>query len=249
VARLISIAIAYLALAGSLVRGAEPAPPPPAGVAARIEGPDSAVVGDLVILDASHSEGADFAWVAVGANKGFLPVDSGRRFVFATAQPGKYTFILAVGGGDQVATDTHELTIEAPLPPGPGPGPGPSPTPPDPALPDGKFALAKLARDWALSIDRESPLRRRQTAQSLAGSFRSIASAIAAGTLSNAESILEETRSANNRALGDQVDAWKPWGARLADTLTSLHRDGRLRTTSDYVTAWTEIAQGLEAVR
>ena len=87
-----------------------------------IEGPASAAPGDLVVLDAGSSIGAQkFVWTLVDSDKKFLAVDNGQRVVFASGKPAVYTFLLAVAGLDaegkaDVALVRHTLVIGAPTP-------------------------------------------------------------------------------------------------------------------------------------
>ena len=101
-----------------------------------ITGPKEAPVGDLVILDASQSQGLGFLWLLVNSDKSFLPVDGGVRCVFASGSPGKFIFVLVCSGtnnngGPAAATAKHELTVT-----GVTPVPNPNPQPkPDPIIP------------------------------------------------------------------------------------------------------------------
>lgn len=212
-----------------------------------IEGPERAALGDLVVLDASRSEANAFAWLLVGGPKSFLPVDQGRRCVFAAGTAGQYTFVLAVAGNDRVALARHLVTI-GPAPPPPVPPAPPTPPAPEP-LPHGKYDLARLARDWArLSVPLDGS-RRDASARSLAASFHSMASAISAGTLTLPAEILAETKRSNQAALGADIGAWRPWFALLAAKLEALNQSGVLKLADDYATAWREIAGGLAEVK
>lgn len=104
-----------------------------------ITGPKQGEPGDLIVLDASGSNGQAFRWVLVGTKKVFLPIDGGKRIVFAVGQPGEYTFVLVVGGQGQggaleVASAEWTITVGNPVPPTP-------PTPPEPPSP---FPMAGL---------------------------------------------------------------------------------------------------------
>lgn len=211
-----------------------------------IDAPAQATVGDLVVLSAEGSHASDFAWRLANSEKTFLPVDGGRRCVFSSGSPGKFVFVLAVACGDQVAVALHTIDVVTPEPPNPDPSPVP-PTP-DPDLPPGKFNLAKLARDWALTTVSLDPSQRKETARSLAASFSSLAAAIAAGTVTDPAQILAQTLASNQQALGDRRQAWKEWGEKLAKELEALHGDGSLRSAESYAIAWREIALGLEGV-
>jgi hypothetical protein len=142
----------------------------------------------------------------------------------------------------------HEVAViesgESPDPTPPNP-PGP-PTPPEPA-PDDRFGLARDVAGWLAEI----PPPHRAASDRLADSFLAVASAVAAGTLREPASILAETRSGNNRALGsaEAIEAWKPFGRRLEARLSELHKERRLTSADDYRQAWSEIAHGLRGVR
>lgn len=75
-----------------------------------------------------------------------------------------------------------------------------------------------------------------------------MAAAIAAGTLAMPAEILAQTKASNQAALGQHVDAWKPFGVKLADKLDSLNKAGQLPNAAEYAVAWREIAVGLNAV-
>lgn len=227
-----------------------------------ISAPSVARMGDLVVLDARASTAESYSWRLIVSPRPapdlpaptIAPVEEGQRCFFASGTPGTYHFILAVAQDSQVDQVVHEVLIQGPLPNPPLPTPEPdNPAPPDPSpepdLPPGKYGLAKLARDLAQEID---PSARTEGAKSLAGSFRSISAAIAAGTLSGAKTILDATRVANREALsdalGDRSEAWVGWSAQLAERLQELYQSGELASTSDFQTAWEEIAIGLESL-
>lgn len=237
-------AVAWTALTTGCHRMESPAVPTnDNGPNASIVAPQRVHAGDLVILDASASTAKDFAWALCGSDKTYLPVDGGRRCVFSSGTPGRFHFVLAVGAADRVALAQHVIEVENTSPPEPD-----DPTVPDaPDLPHGKFGLAQLARDWVLETTPASPSRH-ATAQSLAGSFRSLAAAIAAGTLTQPGMILEATRTSNRDALAANVETWKPWSDKLARELETLHQQGSLSTANDFQAAWEEIAQGLSSL-
>lgn len=98
-----------------------------------ISGPSQSAAGDMVILDAGGSLDAQaFTWRLADSEKTFFVFDGGTKVIFATGTPGRYVFLLAVGGvvdgSPQVDVAQHVLTIGNP-PPTPTPGPLPVPTP------------------------------------------------------------------------------------------------------------------------
>lgn len=234
--------MATILLAALAILGA----PPAIRATAVITGPTTASPGDLVILDASTSDAAAFTWALPGSTKTILAVDGGRRCVFASGASGKYVFVLATAKADAVAIATHELTIGTPPPP-PGPEPGPGPTPPPaPVLPDGKFKLAARAYAEALKV---ATANRPAEALKMAASFRVVAASIAAGTTATPKAILDQTADAIKTNLGDRRDAWKPWGATLGAEYQRLMTAGQLSSPADWGAAWSEVADGLEAIK
>jgi hypothetical protein len=110
-----------------------------------IDGPETARAGDLVILSARVDGAESFAWLLANSDKSYLPVEGGRRLVFASGTPGPYVFVLAVSvlndPADAVQTRIvkHVVTIEGGQPPNPNPdpdGPDPEPDNPDPDEPE-----------------------------------------------------------------------------------------------------------------
>lgn len=103
-------------------------------VTAIVTGPKESDPGDLVVLDASGSTATAFRWVLLGSKKTYLTFDGGKRLVFASGQPGEYTFILVTAGQSQggaldVATAEHILRIGDFTPPNPPVPPVPNPVP------------------------------------------------------------------------------------------------------------------------
>lgn len=150
---------------------AREAPPPVSHhvVHAKIDGPDKADAGDLIVLDGSGSEAAvsrKWMWKHATDKNGklipektFLVVEGDSKLIFSTGLPGQYTFLLmAVGLDDgKVDYDTATFTVNVgglvpPPPDPPGPGPGPDPKPPEPKPPtpipaDGLHALILYETD------------------------------------------------------------------------------------------------------
>ncbi len=230
-------AITLLALSSAIALAA-----PPTAV---INGPQQALPGDLVVLDASGSHAQGFAWVLADSDKSFLPVDDGKRMVFATASAGRYTFVLVTGqtnetGQPAIAIARHTITI------GDGPSP-PTPPAPDP-LPPGRFNLATQARNWTQSLSLSSAARRR-TAQLVAAVFDDVATAIKAGTVSSIPDALNKLVQANQAALTpEEFSAWKTtWNPSLQAAMTRLDEAGQLSALGDVADAFREIALGLKA--
>ncbi|MEO6809732.1 MAG: hypothetical protein ABI353_11525 [Isosphaeraceae bacterium] len=136
-----AVAVILLSSLPSVAWSAEPV--------AAVVSPVESRTGDLVILDASQSSGDVLDWELEGSSKTFLPVEGGKRCVFASGDPGTYSFLLIAAGVDkdgkaQIAKARALVTIIGPAPPIPPvpPGPGPTPVPPGPTpIPGGEFRV------------------------------------------------------------------------------------------------------------
>lgn len=97
-----------------------------------IQGPNHAIPGEMIVLDAAQSEGAtNFRWQISPELKGrkqLIVSDDGKRCQVAS-YGGRYVVTLAVANPEGIDLLTWELTVDgkAPCPP-----PEPKPTPPEP---------------------------------------------------------------------------------------------------------------------
>lgn len=213
-----------------------------------IVGPNEARPGDLVILDASRSEGIAFEWVLTNSSKTYLPVERGTKVVFSSGEPGEYIFVLVVGGEDNnkalvVSTAQHKVTITNN--PNPGPGPYVPPTPQPPVVinvPEGKFGVSKPAFEWAKSTGDKV------TAIKMSIVFESIAAQIAAGGLKSPEDIIKETAAKNKEAAGSNYELWKTkFFAPLNVELNRLGNDeNKLNTLEAHAECWKELSVALK---
>lgn len=237
-----------------------------AQVTAVIKGPDKSQPGDLVILDAGASNAAKLHWILVNSDKTFLPVDGGKRLVFASGTEKEYRFVLvAAGAGEDGELDVeiaeHVLTIGKPAPgpqpgpapgpqPGPAPGPGPQPGPaPGPDLPDGEFQLAKWGYE---TVTAKVVGTAKAKAGMIADCFESNANLIdppdpnLTGHSTIGE-LVSATLACNRAVAGDDRAAWVPFFEALDTKLTELAEGGKLTTLAQHKTAWNEIAAGIRA--
>jgi len=257
--KLLARAFAVVCLCLTISTACMSAPPQ-----ARVTGPSGGIPGDILVLDASHSNDAShFAWsVTPRLPEGrptIMPLEDGKKCLVASV-PGVYHVFLAVSNTEGVDLIEWTVTVGSepapPAPPGPTPPnpnppqpnpPGPTPpTPPEPVIPDGVFQIAKPVHDWAMTVQ---STQRATEAGLLAGSFESVAAAIAAGTLKQPQEILTALLTANNAALGAGMRAWMAWGTLLGQRLQELFRGGRLATPTDWAACLREVAVGLRAVR
>jgi hypothetical protein len=222
-----------------------------------IDGPKQALPGDLVVLDASRSQGRAFHWALLNSGKTFLTFENGRKLVFATGTPQEYVFVLIVGdsdGREKVSVDIaeHRVTV--------GDVPGPSPD-----LPRGRWGFAQAAYGWVKEL---VPDDQRHYAAELARNFEATAAAIENGdyvglpqdeAVEKANLVLQSL----NRASLKYVDAnnagdtraWLPFFAAWQQKADSHNpptddhpqADGTLRSVRDYAQAYKETAAGLKA--
>lgn len=140
-----------------------------------------------------------------------------------------------------VVGDECEPKPPSPVPPPPDIDPKPQP---DENI-DNKFGLSKFVLEAASTVSASGKLK----ALALAASFKSVASRIGAGAYSDYKEIFIALEQSNNRALGDQIDAWKKWGATLEDKLFALANGNKTWTNEDFRQAFLEIYDGLLKVK
>ena len=199
----------------------------------RLVGPDQVDGGQSAVLQIE--EPIECVWQVQPAGTRWISGKNERSsfVVLLDLPPGRY-FVSCVSF-EQKLHETKSLEVgSSPAPPGPGP----------PPIPPVRFGLSKEVAEW---VTTSVSIEHRSASRSLANSFRSIRSAVAAGTLQEPAAILRETLASNNLALGSRVDAWREWGSKLETKLSGLHREGKLRKPEDFSDAWEEIAVGLES--
>lgn len=212
-----------------------------------IEAPANVSQGDLVVLDASKSAGSGYAWALTNSDKTYLPVDDGKRVVFASGATGEYVFVLAVAEGDKASLAKHKLQVGASPAPGPTPAPPsptPGPTPPTPPSPVVLTGLAKFAFDACQPLPPAARIRSIVVAQAL----EVVASQISAGTLTSGSKIAAATKTALAAAYADQTAAWSPVDHAMNNELKRLAMAGKITSAAQLADAYREIANGLRAV-
>ena len=127
-------AILLLLLCPSFAHAGEPR--------ASIKAPVIAKVANLVVLDASDSQGDDFIWEST-TGESFAVDSNGKRAYFVASVPGKYRFLLVAGGAvdgkAKLSRALAEVVVDGVVPPvPPGPNPPDPPIPPDPKPPEPK---------------------------------------------------------------------------------------------------------------
>ena len=198
---------------------------------AHITGPESARVGDLVRLSAADSEGSSltYEWVVLPAGtQGFETVEFGKRAFFANVEPGRYTFVLAVGDpGGSLDIAIHELVVV-----------GKSPQP-------ASALAARAPRPDVRSFAAEHRIDARG-ARILAGTFRQVAGMIETGAITSKQQVVATTAKLAESALGHGFGAWEPFFRALAPFLDELEAHGYLGSVQRYRDVWNQLSDGLE---
>ena len=207
----------------------------------------------------SVTEGKSYLWWILGPNNfaDMAKVGDGRECVF-TGPPGTYNIMLAItlaDGTQDQAQKTIRIAGNTPPPnpnpnPNPGPGPNPNPPPAPEPLPDGTYKLAQFAHDATLGL----PADAKHIAAKFAVTFDSVASQIAAGTISSVTAANSLVRTTNEAILKADpntsvIASWqKIWSPAMNGKLSALNTAG-MKSLADHATAYREIAIGLRAVK
>lgn len=227
-------------------------------VAATIQGPANSSPGDLVILDATKSTGADdFEWILPNSNKGFLTFENDTKLVFASGQAGSYTFCLAAAGLDsngkvQISLATHTVVIGKP-----GPVPDPIdpiepdepdvPEPVDPVEPDGPD-IPPAPNLTGLALDTYNQVKGLDTTaaerEKLAENFRTViskANALSSMTVTQIPSELMKLNRESPISTQDAYDRWNPFFVWFQGAMKGRN------TKEAAVEGLSFVAEGLEA--
>ncbi len=146
----------------------------------------------------------------------------------------------------------------APTPPAPGPNPQPNPEPSPPAPepqpgppsppPEGRFGVAPKIVEWSASVTSPTKLK---DAQAFADAFESVAAAIVAGTLRDANKIAEALLAANRANVGHETITkyWHGGAQNLNAHLAATFSSGKLKDSDQWATYLRECAVGFRAIR
>jgi len=202
---------------------------------AKIEGPESARIGDLVVV-ASAGEAHSYKWAVLPkGTQGWREIDGGRRLVFSSHEPRTYTFVLAIGSSDgAVDVSTHEVVLgEAHLP----------------LVSRAKSSTVQAMTPRPPSWTRLVQGAGTEEAGKLAGAFRMAASMIDTEHVGDAAELFAATGELSRGAVGDRIEAWQPWLDAVDEWVEGLEESGDLDTIAEYAERWRELAKTLGAKR
>lgn len=212
-----------------------------------VDGPMQAKPGQLVRLDALVNEGSAVLWHLVGADPAeWDTANGGHTVFFATATPGRYTFLAVVAcqgpsGVPQIRSQEHTVNIDGPAP-APPPGPSPRPTPTPPNFPTTKYGVTPIVYAGVCTL----PEAEKPKAAAVAENYAVVASQIAAGTIRDLETAIATVRRRNEGKLDPNREAHvKAWGNPLAQQIGTLKTAGKLATPDDWRAVMEETATAL----
>jgi hypothetical protein len=202
-----------------------------------INGPSMAKENDLIIFNASESEGTEFvAWRVEPFNEDLYYIDSNKLTLILRPKPGNYVLFIAISNMEGLATKSWYFTITPKD--GSDPDPGPDPEPP---RPEG-LGLIKIISD---AVRKEVTPDKFYLLKDVASIYRTVAN----GSYTNVNQMVTDTRNKTQNALGDNRDVWIPIVKDyLGPKLNELGKDKKLETIEQNKKAWIEIAKGIEEV-
>lgn len=196
------------------------------GQTATITGPAKAAAGWPVVFDTTGSDGTLYEWTVVPATaqRGLVPVDNGRRMVFAAPHNGKYVIFLTV---DRQAFAGHRLTLEAGITPQPPPDP---PAPPEDLL----GYVRRLTADVQATAAEPAEV---------SDLFFRLAGRISSGELRGSQAIVTATTEAFHGEARDLRTNWATWYAALMGHLLD---DLKLVSQQQWADAYQTISEGVK---
>lgn len=258
------ILAAGIVVAGASGSAAWAAPPK-----AIIEGSDPSISGEIIVLDASASEGepTSYSWEItpeIRGRRNLLPFDGGRKVITHTF-PGTYLVELIVSNADGHSRAVRQMTIPGspppdvkpqPTPPQPVPPGPPAPTPPAPPpaptpQPAPEPALTGIALQVYTAAQAVSSPNRAAEATCLANGCQALSSALAAGKYSGvalvvAQGVVTEMGQVMERCA---TPAWSDAREHFATMIDRKWKAGELNSVEDWRSLVNQIEQGLRRVK
>lgn len=113
----------------------------------------------------------------------------------------------------------------------------------------GESATPVLVSDWDSKFSAWGIVDKAEAGK-LSKAFASVAndvdSQVAAGTLVGPDRILLLTKNANQSALGNRTEQWRPFFDKLNAELGVMAESGQLQTMADHVRVWREISAAFD---
>lgn len=213
-------------------------------------------IGELVVLEAQLDPTAkdvsavSYSWTVLPTYKNLVTWPDGTKIIFGTGtRPQNVTVILTASfvfvtkEADKITdvslkTTTTVVTVKIVQD---------AETPDDNKEPD--TALGKDIKTWLATVKTSNRYNEdavKQDALKVANNFEKIAAAIAAGAIKGPQSILTNTKEANDDAIGNR-DAWLPFFNSLSAYLQSASKTNKLKTDEQYASLWKDISSAIKS--
>jgi hypothetical protein len=158
------------------------------------------------------------------------------------------TYLFTVKEADRITeVATKTVLLSSPVIIGDTLDPEPTPVTPEPTFPESRYNLG--SKTYKAAMAKVPASARKSGAAGIAKSFESIASAVAAGALTQVDDVLKKTTEANRVAVGDKRADWEPFFKYMQDVLYTLYEEKQMVNSSDFAEAWREVAAGLKAIK
>ena len=212
------------------------------GAKAVIVGPSGGVPGDILVLDASESQGDHFDWIVepaeVNDKPSYLILEDGKKCLVCSV-PGSYTIVLGVSSPEGISLTKWGITVGGDIPkPNPKPNPNPEPEPYKPVK--SKYGLVEIVR----VAKRKVPSPASNRIQAVADAFESVASQVGAGAITTIPNMFQANKEETGEAIGEYRDEWTPTMDAIKNALSNLNTKGELQSLDQHREAWLEISQG-----
>lgn len=216
---------------------------------AKIIGPESGQIGELIILDASSSVAVkNYLWkppkeIENDGKKHFLQVESGAKAIFSTGTMGVYTFVLVVSSEDGgISLIEHEVKVvgfeeraEGVINP-PKPVKVPLRTIPNPPV------IEDLAKEWMKNVTSPNKI---DEAHKLAGVFKTVANLIKTTNITQESEVIKATRTMLQKEFNSNFVNWTEW---LEDLRRYLETN-RPEDLTAYQILWTRISTSMAGLK
>lgn len=220
------------------------------GAEAKINAPETAPVGEFVLVDAADSVGV-LTWTVPDPQVSLYVATGGKQIVLYSASPRRVKIRLTAKDEAGTAVETEIIDFAGKTP---GPAPAPKPDTPKPMpvepQPEGRFGIAKPARDKAADVKVESGDQRKTEALLLAAKLTNVRDRIQSGAIKTEDpgTVMQAIRLANAELPRDVQARWHGWGTWWGQTLFGHWKAGKLRASNDWSDVLDETIAGLKGV-
>lgn len=224
---------------------------------AKLSGPESAIEGDIIEIDASESTGASYySWEVFDQDRPdtmdtlWREYEGGSKIVLAHRRGSVYRIRVIIGNANGAVAEKWKVVCEST-----DPTPGPTPDDDPPVMPLG---VAKLVADAARKVT--PPTNAAKTwlskeAGAIANNYRVVIAQLKASKQASGQYKMtpleadDALKSLNRSGLPDDLRTrWNDWMNALSVRLVELQTQEKMKTGEQVEAAFNEVAAGLEWV-